>query len=67
VGIDTLIHYPIPPHRQGAFISARNEILPVSEHIADEEISLPIGPHLTKNDAKEVSSDLLLALKDLNY
>lgn len=47
-GIGTLIHYPIPPHRQEAY--AGEEIsqaqLPIAEQLADEVLSLPIGPQL---------------------
>lgn len=48
LGISTLIHYPIPPHRQIAYkslgIAAGN--YPVAEQLAEEVLSLPIGPHL---------------------
>lgn len=45
-GVQTLIHYPCPPHRQGAF-KGMNHSLPVAEKLAREVLSLPIGPHLT--------------------
>jgi len=47
-GIDTPIHYPIPPHRQQAYAQAgwRLGALPLAERVADEVLSLPIGPHL---------------------
>ena len=48
VGVGTLIHYPIPPHLQQAYASAgymRGQF-PVAEKIADQCLSLPIGPHL---------------------
>lgn len=47
VGVGTLIHYPIPPHLQQAYASAgymRGQF-PVAEKIADQCLSLPIGPH----------------------
>ena len=49
-GIQTIIHYPIPPHLSGAYAKATKNIqnfrLPVAKKIADEVLSLPIGPHM---------------------
>lgn len=47
-GIGTLIHYPIPPHRQLAYADGRNgkDSLPIAEAMAGQVLSLPIGPHL---------------------
>ena len=47
-GVGTLIHYPIPPHLCGAYVSLgwKAGDLPVAEEIARTELSLPIGPHL---------------------
>lgn len=49
VGIQTLIHYPIPPHRQGAYadMALPAGSFPIAERLADEVLSLPIGPHMT--------------------
>jgi dTDP-4-amino-4,6-dideoxygalactose transaminase len=46
-GVGTLIHYPIAPHRQGAFAEMAGLSLPVSERIHAEVLSLPIGPQMT--------------------
>lgn len=48
-GVQTIIHYPIPPHRQAAYASpaAQWPELAVAEQLASEVLSLPIGPHLT--------------------
>jgi dTDP-4-amino-4,6-dideoxygalactose transaminase len=43
-GIQTIIHYPIPPHRQQAYKEWNELSFPVSEQIHDEIISLPISP-----------------------
>lgn len=46
-GVETLIHYPLPPHKQECYASAPWNIglqLPVTEQIATHELSLPIGP-----------------------
>ena len=49
----TLIHYPIPPHKQECYASAPWNIglqLPVTEQIAAHELSLPIGPTVKTED-----------------
>jgi len=58
VGIDTLIHYPIPPHKQGAYASMKDFSLPVAELLSREVLSLPMGPHLTNNEAHEVAKNI---------
>jgi dTDP-4-amino-4,6-dideoxygalactose transaminase len=47
-GIETLVHYPIPPHLSGAYAPAgwREGAFPEAERWARESLSLPIGPHL---------------------
>lgn len=48
-GISTMIHYPIPPHRQQAYSELKPSecAFPVASVIANEVLSLPIGPHLS--------------------
>jgi dTDP-4-amino-4,6-dideoxygalactose transaminase len=53
-GVQTLIHYPIPPHRQGAFAQMGDRSLPVSERIHREVLSLPIGPQMTDAQVEAV-------------
>lgn len=53
-GIQTLIHYPIPPHQQQAYKEWNNLSYPISEQIHSEVLSLPIGPTLSLDDAKKV-------------
>lgn len=53
-GVATLIHYPIPPHQQGAYQEVQNLSLPISEKMHREVLSLPMGPHLTLEQAKRV-------------
>lgn len=52
-GVQTLIHYPIPPHRQQAYagLGLAEGALPIAERLANEVLSLPIGPHLSDADA----------------
>jgi dTDP-4-amino-4,6-dideoxygalactose transaminase len=55
-GIETLVHYPIPPHRQRAYseMGLGEGSLPIAEGHADRLLSLPIGPHLAAADAELV-------------
>jgi len=55
-GVGTLIHYPIPPHRQECYPELAHYSLPVSEAIAAEELSIPIGPCISEAEAAEVVS-----------
>lgn len=57
-GVGTVIHYPIAPHNQECYV---NEVwnkpqlsLPITEKIANEELSLPIGPSISFEDVAEV-------------
>ena len=58
-GVGTVIHYPIPPHRQqcyaGADWNTPQLALPVAERIAREELSLPIGPAITEEEIAQVT------------
>lgn len=47
-GIGTLIHYPIPPHMQAAYteLGLQPDLLPLARRLAQEVLSLPIGPHM---------------------
>lgn len=47
-GVSTLVHYPIPLHRQNAYKDLPACSCPVAERLADTELSLPISPILTK-------------------
>lgn len=55
-GIGTLIHYPIPPHRQAAYaaLGLGAGSFPRAEAMAQQVLSLPIGPHLTQDQAAQV-------------
>lgn len=53
--IGTLIHYPVPPHLQGAYRSSSKKInLPIAESMANEILSLPIGPHMKDAQVEQV-------------
>ena len=53
-GIETLIHYPIAPHRQECYREYAHLSLPVTEEIHRTELSLPIGPAMTLDEAQRV-------------
>ncbi|MCR5839068.1 MAG: DegT/DnrJ/EryC1/StrS family aminotransferase [Kiritimatiellae bacterium] len=53
-GIQTVIHYPIPPHRQPAYTEWHSLSLPITEKIHDEILSLPISPVMTEDEVSEV-------------
>ena len=57
-GVGTVIHYPIAPHKQECYEKEQWNTpqlsLPITEKIADEELSLPIGPAITMEEVKRV-------------
>lgn len=53
-GIQTLIHYPLPPHKQNAYTEWNDESYPISEQIHDEVISLPISGVQSLEDTKKI-------------
>lgn len=53
-GIQTLIHYPIPPHKQSAYQEWNQDSYPVSEMIHEQVLSLPIGPTMTDEQVSAV-------------
>lgn len=55
-GVQTLIHYPIAPHRQKAYTEWENKTYPISEEIHARELSLPISPVMTPYEAETVIS-----------
>lgn len=52
--VQSLIHYPIPPHKQAAYIELKHLSLPVTEEIHDQVLSLPISPVLTQKEMIEI-------------
>ncbi|WP_321480230.1 DegT/DnrJ/EryC1/StrS family aminotransferase [uncultured Bacteroides sp.] len=51
-GVQTIIHYPIPPHKQECYAEWNNLSFPITEQIHDEELSLPMSPIITIFDIK---------------
>ncbi len=54
-GVQTIIHYPIPPHKQLCYKPFNNKSLPITEKIHTEELSLPISSVLKKEDFERVT------------
>lgn len=52
--IQTLIHYPIPPHKQEAYKEWNNLSFPITEQIHNEVLSLPISPALTDEEVQTI-------------
>lgn len=58
-GIETLVHYPIPPYRQGAFAGYDGVgQLELSDRLHAEVLSLPVGPHLTDSQVDHVATTI---------
>ena len=57
-GVETIIHYPIPPHLQNCYSHLGFECgdFPITEEIASSVMSLPLGPHIGLEECKIVTS-----------
>lgn len=59
-GVGTVCHYPIAPHEQECYSKAAWNTprlsLPITERLAEEELSLPIGPAITKEEVLQVAA-----------
>jgi len=66
-GVGTLIHYPIPPHLSGAYkdMGWEGGAFPIAEDLADTVLSLPMGPHLTREHAECVAEEVADILSDI--
>jgi dTDP-4-amino-4,6-dideoxygalactose transaminase len=55
-GVGTLIHYPVPPHLSEAYqdLGYQAGEFPITEKLADTVLSIPMGPHLSEDDAEYV-------------
>ena len=51
-GIQTQIHYPVPPHKQECYQEYNHLSLPIAEQLADEVLSLPLSPVMSEEDIK---------------
>jgi len=57
-GVGTLIHYPIPPHKQGAFTEWNSLSYPITEQIHKEVLSIPLSSYLPELDQKHIIDTL---------
>ncbi len=53
-GIETLIHYPVPPHKQPAYEEYREISLPITDRLAKEVLSIPIYPTLSDTEVSHI-------------
>ena len=53
-GIQTLIHYPIPPHKQNAYNAWNSKEFPLTEKIHNQALSLPISPVMEEKEIEKV-------------
>ncbi|MDT4840222.1 dTDP-3-amino-3,6-dideoxy-alpha-D-galactopyranose transaminase [compost metagenome] len=53
-GVQTLVHYPIPPHKQESYRDYSSLSLPLTEAMHEEVLSLPMGPSLTLDEVRVV-------------
>ena len=61
-GVSTVIHYPIPPHRQACYQGFEGYSLPISEILAEEVLSLPISPAMSSEEVELVGHKALAFL-----
>lgn len=64
-GIETLIHYPVTPHRQLAYREYSPRSFPISEKMSSEVLSLPMRPNLSEDEARFVAKTLVQAVSEL--
>ena len=57
-GIETMIHYPIPPHKQKALSSLNHLIFPITEKIHNEVLSIPMNSSLTNDEIDQIIQTL---------
>ena len=57
-GVNTVIHYPIPPHRQSCYSDYAGQILPIAEMLARDVLSLPMSPNLQEDQIEHVCAAL---------
>ena len=56
-GVETMVHYPEPIHRQAAYVRLGGGVpLPVSERLCAQVVSLPLYPELTDAEAEQVAA-----------
>ena len=66
-GVETLIHYPLSPHLQGAYaeLAMAEGRYPIAEQLQREVLSLPMGPTMTEDEVDEVVAHVKAALAEM--
>jgi dTDP-4-amino-4,6-dideoxygalactose transaminase len=66
-GVETAIHYPVPPHLQPAYehLGYRRGALPIAELLAASVLSLPMGPYFTDEQCEDICDAIIEAENDL--
>ncbi len=65
-GVETMIHYPIPPHKQHCFAQWNSLSFPITERIHNEELSLPISQAMTLDEVDQVTAILTKEVEGSN-
>ena len=63
LGISTVIHYPIPPHRQGCYQKFQQTKLPIADLLSQEVLSLPMSPIISDAEIVKISESIHGVLK----
>ena len=61
-GVSTVIHYPIPPHRQGCYQDFKRQNLPITEILAGDVLSLPMSPAMKLDEIEIVANTIIISL-----
>ena len=61
-GVSTVIHYPIPPHRQACYQGFQGYNLPIAEMLAEEVLSLPMSPAMSAEEVELVAHAIVTSL-----
>lgn len=65
-GISTVIHYPIPPHLQACYTDFKDKKLPIAEILAEEVLSLPMSPAMSREEVEFVAKTITAYFSDKN-
>jgi dTDP-4-amino-4,6-dideoxygalactose transaminase len=63
-GVSTVIHYPIPPHRQECYQDFQEHKLPIAEMLADDVLSLPMSPAMKAEEVEYVANVIVTFFKE---
>lgn len=58
LGVQTVIHYPIPPHKQACYLDYSDGLFPIADQLTSEVLSLPMSPELRSEEVKFVVNAL---------